>query len=188
MLRSIREDWVAHERDWTRPGFRALAYYRFGVWAASIGPRVLRWPMKFVHGFLYRRARNLYGIELPYSARIGRHVVFEHQHGIVVHGDAQIGDHSIVRQGVTLGNRSLDKPFDAPCIGRHVNIGAGAKLLGGITVGDHATIGANAVVLEDVLPGQTVVGIPARPVKARADHGANADVFVTKFPIPPRDS
>jgi serine acetyltransferase len=169
LLQSIRSDWVAHERDWTRPGFRALAAYRFGTWVDARPTRLVRAPLRVIHLFLYRHARNVYGIEVPSSARIGQHVVFEHQHGIVVHGSAQIGDHTIVRQGVTIGNRSLDKPFEAPQIGRHVNIGAGAKLLGGIVIGDHATIGANAVVVRDVLPGQTVVGIPARPVGRTAD-------------------
>ena len=165
----IVSDWKAHGCDWTKPGFRALAYYRFGVWRMSVKPALLRAPLSIFYRFLYRRARNLYGIEVPYSANIGQNVVFEHQHGIVVHGDAVIGDGCIIRQGVTIGNRNLDKPFDAPKLGINVNIGAGAKILGGITIGDNANIGANAVVLKDVEEGQTVVGIPAKPLQARSN-------------------
>jgi serine O-acetyltransferase len=89
-------------------------------------------------------------------------VVIEHQHGIIVHGDAVIGDDCILRHGVTIGNRTLDRPHDAPRIGDGVNIGAGAKILGGVVVGDGAQIGANSVVVNDVPPHSTATGIPAR--------------------------
>jgi serine O-acetyltransferase len=72
-----------------------------------------------------------------------------------------IGDDCILRQGVTLGNRTLDRPLEAPQLGSRVNVGAGAKLLGAIRVGDDATIGANAVVLAHVPPGALAVGVPA---------------------------
>jgi len=112
----------------------------------------------------FRRCRNVYGIELPYSATVGRGVVFEHQGGIVIHGNSVIGDGCIIRQGVTLGNRHLDKPFEAPELGDNVNVGAGACLLGGIKIGDDVAIGANSVVLKDIPAGSSVAGIPARPI------------------------
>ena len=130
----------------------------------GIKPKLLRAPFSVLYRYLYRYCRNLYGIELPYQARIGRRVIFEHQHGIVVHGHCHIGNGCYIRQGVTLGNRRLDRPLDAPTLGKNVNVGAGAKVLGRVTVGDGAAIGANAVVLEDVPAGGTVVGIPARLV------------------------
>jgi serine O-acetyltransferase len=160
----IREDHEAHGRDWTRPGFRAVAAHRFGVWRMRIRPKLLRAPFSVLYRMLYRRCRNVYGIELPYTVKLGRRVVFEHQHGIVIHGNTEIGDDCVIRQGVTLGNRRMDRPFDAPRLGRRVNIGAGAQVLGAITIGDDAAVGANAVVLGDVAAGATVVGIPARPV------------------------
>ena len=160
----IREDHRAHERDWTRPGFRALAVHRFGNWRMKIRPKLLRAPFSLLYRFLYRYCRNVYGIELPYRAQIGRRVIFEHQHGIVVHGHCRIGDGCYIRQGVTLGNRRLDRPLEAPTLGRNVNVGAGAKVLGAITVGDNAAIGANAVVLDNVPAGRTVAGIPAQVV------------------------
>jgi serine O-acetyltransferase len=73
-----------------------------------------------------------------------------------------IGDECIIRQGCTLGNRDLDRPDDAPILGQRVNVGAGAKILGAVKIGDGAAIGANAVVLADVPEGAVAVGIPAR--------------------------
>ncbi len=161
LLQLIREDWEAHGRDWFRPGFRAVAVARFGRWRMKIRTKILRAPFSVLYRFMYRRIRNVYGIELPYSTELGRRVVIEHQHGIVIHGCARIGDDCIIRQGVTIGNRTLDKPLDAPTLGNHVNVGAGAKILGKIMIGDHAVIGANAVVLHDVPPGALAVGVPA---------------------------
>lgn len=163
----IREDWIAHGRDWTLPGFRAVAVYRFGVWRMA-QPKIIRAPLKFLYNALYRKVRNGYGIELPYTVTLGRRVVIEHQGAIVIHGYSVIGDDSIIRQGVTLGNRHLDRPLDAPKLGARVNVGAGAKILGAVTIGDDACIGANAVVISDVPAGQTAVGIPAKLLKPKS--------------------
>ncbi|NMG18278.1 serine O-acetyltransferase [Brasilonema bromeliae] len=158
----IQEDWIAHGRDWTKPGFRAVVVHRFGVWRMKIKPLLLRAPLSILYRMLFRKVRNHYGIELPYSVELGRRVIVEHQGAIVIHGDCSIGDECIIRQGVTLGNRYLDRPLDAPKLGKHVNVGAGAKIFGNVTIGDNASIGANAVVLCDVPAGATAVGIPAR--------------------------
>jgi serine O-acetyltransferase len=162
LVQQILEDWKAHERDWTRPGFQAVAVHRFGNWRMGIKQKVLRAPMSVLYRALYRGVRNVYGIELPYTAKVGRRLVIEHQSCIVVHGLASIGDDCILRHGVTLGNRTLDRPSDAPKIGNRVNIGAGAKILGAVTIGDGAQIGANAVVRIDVPAGAVAAGIPAR--------------------------
>jgi serine O-acetyltransferase len=124
--------------------------------------RPWRSGMTLVYFALYRHVRNHYGIELPFSAKLGRRVVIEHQGAIVIHGSSVIGDDCIIRQGVTLGNRTLSAPFDAPVLGKKVNVGAGAKLLGLVRVGDGANIGANSVVLRDVPAGRTAIGVPAR--------------------------
>jgi N-acetylglucosaminyldiphosphoundecaprenol N-acetyl-beta-D-mannosaminyltransferase len=167
LLTCLREDFAAHARDWSRPGFQALAVYRFGVWRMGVRPRLLRAPLSVVYRTLFRAVRNFYGIELPYSASVGRRVVFEHQHGIVVHGDAVIGDDCVIRQGVTLGMRDVARAREAPVLGQGVNVGAGAKILGRVRVGDRADIGANAVVLEDVPAGALAVGVPARVVSRK---------------------
>jgi len=163
----LKEDWEAHGRDWTKPGFRAVAVHRFGAWRMTIEPKLLRAPLSLLYRSLYRKIRNGYGIELPYTVQLGRRVVIEHQGAIVIHGYCHIGDDSIIRQGVTLGLRYLDRLFDAPKLGKRVNIGAGAVILGNVTIGDDANIGANAVVLSDVPPGATAVGIPAKVISSQ---------------------
>lgn len=169
LLAQIKEDWSAHGRDWTLPGFRAVAVQRFGVWRMTIKPLIFRAPLSVLYRALYRKIRNSYGIELPYTVQLGRRVIIEHQSGIVIHGYSVIGDDCIIRQGVTLGNRYLDRPFDAPKLGNRVNIGAGAKILGNLTIGDDACIGANAVVLSDIPAGSTAVGIPAKLIATKVE-------------------
>jgi serine O-acetyltransferase len=158
----IKEDWIAHGRDWTKPGFRAVAVQRFGVWRMQVEPKLLRAPLSILYRSLYRKVRNTYGIDLPYTVKLGRRVVIEHQSAIIIHGYCTIGDDCIIRQGVTLGNRYLDKPLESPHLGDRVNIGAGAKILGKVNLGNDVNIGANAVVLSDVPAGKTAVGIPAK--------------------------
>lgn len=162
LFEQIKEDWIAHKKDWTKPGFRAVAVQRFGVWRMNLEPKLLRAPFSLLYRALYRKVRNTYGIDLPYTVQLGRRVIIEHHSGIIIHGNSVIGDDSIIRQGVTLGNRYLDRPLDAPILGKKVNVGAGAKILGKVIVGDEAKIGANAVVLKDVPSQATVVGIPAK--------------------------
>ncbi|MDX2230290.1 MAG: serine O-acetyltransferase [Leptolyngbyaceae cyanobacterium bins.349] len=169
LWQQLVEDWVAHGKDWTKPGFRAVAVHRFGVWRMGVEPKLLRAPLSILYRMLFRKVRNTYGIELPYTVKLGRRVVIEHQSAIVIHGNCEIGDDCILRQGVTLGNRYLDKPLEAPKLGVGVNVGAGAKIFGNVTVGDGANVGANAVVLQDVPAGATVVGIPAKEIKKSGD-------------------
>ncbi len=163
LLEQIREDKRAHGGDWTRPGFQAVAVHRFGVWANE-QPSWLRGPFVVLADLMFCFVRNFYSIELPFTVKLGRRVIIEHQGCIVIHGSVEIGDDCIIRQGVTLGNRYLDydRLFDAPKLGHRVNVGAGAKILGAVTIGDDVSIGANSVVLSDIPAGQTAVGIPAK--------------------------
>ncbi len=162
LWQQIKEDWIAHGRDWTKPGFRAVAVQRFGVWRMKIKPKLLRASFSILYRALYRKIRNTYGIDLPYTVKLGRRVIIEHQSCIIIHGYSSIGDDCIIRQGVTIGNRYLDNALATPKLGSRVNIGAGAKILGNVTIGDDVNIGANAVVLADIPTGKTAVGIPAR--------------------------
>lgn len=164
----IAADWRAHGRDWTKPGFRAVAVHRFGVWRMGVQPKLLRAPFSLLYRAMYRHCRNRYGIELPFSASIGRDVVIEHQGAIVVHGACVIGDRCIIRQGCTLGLRRLDDLTAAPVLEEGVELGAGSVVLGRVRLGRGARVGANAVVLDDVAPGTTVWGIPAAATAARA--------------------
>ena len=161
LLRLIQEDWQTNFRDWTQPGFRALAVHRFGTWVQQLRWRPLRVVLRRVHTSLYRYARNHYGVELPVTAVIGRRVVFGHQSCIVIHANAVIGDDCFLRQNVTLGVINAERGSQAPTLGRGVVLGCGAVILGGVTIGDRATIGPNAVVITDV-PADTAV-FPSTP-------------------------
>ncbi|MEE9405230.1 MAG: serine O-acetyltransferase [Algisphaera sp.] len=160
----IREDLRTHRGEWSRPGFLALAVYRFGVWRMGIKPKLLRIPFSLLYRIAFIRCRNVYGIELPYSATVGRRLTIEHQGGIVVHGNAVIGDDCTLRQGCTLGIRRVDRPTEAPTLENGVSLGAGCAVLGHVQLGARCAIGANAVVLKDVPADAVAVGIPAQVV------------------------
>ena len=176
LFKQLREDWLANGRDWTRPGFRAIAVHRFGNWRMQLRPKLIRAPFSMLYRLMFRRVRNHYGIELSYEVQLGRRVVIEHQGGIVIHGNCVIGDECIIRQGVTLGNRTIEEHDKAPVLGRGVNVGAGAKVLGAIKLDDGAQIGANAVVLHDVPAGATAVGIPAKVRQPRSVEAPSRDL------------
>jgi serine acetyltransferase len=161
LIQQLKNDWRHHGRDFTKPGFKAVAFHRFGNWRMGIKSKILRIPFSILYKFLFIRARNKYGIELPYTVKLGYGVIFEHQHGIVIHGNTVIGDNCIVRQGVTIGNRYTDRPLDAPILRNNVNIGAGAVILGNITIGNNVHIGANAVVLNSIPDNHMAYGVPA---------------------------
>ena len=164
LVAQVREDWRCNGRDWTRPGFRALAVHRFGVWRMSLKPRIVRMPFSFLYNRLYRYVRNHYSIELYYTVTLGRRVVIGHQGAIVFHDRAEIGDECVIRQGVTLGASSHHRAWEAPKLGKGVQVGAGAMILGDIEIGDGAAIGANVVVTSDVPSMAKVLSEPARIV------------------------
>jgi len=149
------------------PGLHALVLHR---WAHSCWTHGWHWPARFISNV----ARWWTGIEIHPGAVIGRRVFIDHGMGIVVGETAEIGDECTIYQGVTLGGTSLYKGTKRhPTLGKGVVISAGAKVLGGFTVGDGARVGANAVLLKPVPPGATAVGIPARIIDA-ATEGAPA--------------
>lgn len=113
--------------------------------------------------FRHRLWSIVTGADIPLNCTIGGGLLMPHPNGIVVHPDSKIGPNCLIFQQVTIGHRN----GGVPTIGGHVDIGAGAKLLGPIEIGDHAVVGANAVVLNDVPLGHTAVGIPAK-IRMRA--------------------
>ena len=163
MFTNLKEDWRTYEGDIWRQGLWVMWVYRFGRWRYQIRPRWLRKPFSLLYKILRTGCQMATGIELPCETRVGRRLRIEHFGGIIVSGDAVIGDDVVLRHGVTLGLKRTNER-GAPRIGNRVDIGAGAKLLGPVTIGDDAVIGANAVVLRDVPPGALAVGIPARIV------------------------
>jgi serine O-acetyltransferase len=162
----ITEDYAAHGRDPWRQGVWVMIVYRFGQWRYRVRPALLRKPFSLAYKLLKISVQVLTGIDLPCEAKVGRRLVIEHFGGIVVSGDTVIGDDVTLRHGVTLGLRRTGVQ-GAPVIGNQVDIGAGAKILGPVHIGDGAVIGANAVVLCDVPPGALAVGIPARIKRRR---------------------
>jgi serine O-acetyltransferase len=166
MFDNVREDWQTYGRDPLCPGMWVMLVYRFGRWRYTIPWRPLRVPFSFAYKLLFALSIIITGCELPCEATLGRRVRIDHPQGVVVSGDARLGDDVILRNGVTIGLRHTGKR-GSPVIGNRVDIGAGAKILGEIQIGDDSGIGANAVVLKDVPAGSIAVGVPAtvRPRK-----------------------
>jgi serine O-acetyltransferase len=141
------------------PGLHAVILHRVAhvCWMSDI------WGIKWFGRFVSVFSRWLTGIEIHPGAIVGERVFFDHAMGVVVGETAEIGDGCTIYQGVTLGGTSLYKGQKRhPTLGKNVVVSAGAKVLGGFTVGDNAKIGSNAVVIKPVPAGATAVGIPAR--------------------------
>ncbi len=138
------------------PGLHAVVLHRRAHWFWNHG---FKWLGRFVSHI----GRFLTGIEIHPGAKLGERVFFDHAMGVVVGETAEIGDGCTIYQGVTLGGTSLYKGTKRhPTLGKNVVVSAGAKVLGGFTVGDNAKVGSNAVVIKPVPAGATAVGIPAR--------------------------
>lgn len=146
------------------PGIRAMGYHRLAHWLHCRGRFFLA---RAVSGWSRRRT----GIEIHPGAQIGRRLVMDHGMGIVIGETAEIGDDCTLYHGVTLGGTGASQGKRHPTVGNGVLIGTGAKLLGPIHVGDGSRIGANCVVLQDVPPNSTAVGVPARLVRGMSSAG-----------------
>jgi serine O-acetyltransferase len=162
LLQLVREDLATHDGAWLSEGFLALAVHRFGNWRMSIYPKLLRAPFSVLYRVLERLVQWLCGIDLPYTVQVGRRVRIWHRGGMTISA-VRIGDDVHIRQNVTLGvRRRGDHRWLRPVIGDRCDIGAGAVIVGGITVGDDSVIGANVVLSESVPPG-SIVTVP-KPV------------------------
>lgn len=142
------------------PGIHALLAYRLSHW-------LWKKRLHLFARFLSQFARFLTGIEIHPGATIGRRFFIDHGMGVVIGETATIGDDVTVYHGVTLGGTSFEKGVRHPQVGDNVIIGAGAQLLGPITVGNDSRIGSNAVVVGNVPEGATMVGVPAHVVEGR---------------------
>lgn len=171
----IKEDWIANGRDWSLPGFRAVAVHRFGVWRMGVRFSPLRMIYSFIYRRLFRHVRNHYGIELYYTANVGRRLQIGHQGAIVIHNHATIGDDCTIRQGVTIGAARLGPGREAPRIGSRVSIGAGAVIIGSVVIGDDVMIGPNAVVMMNVPDGAMVTATPGRVIPGVKKNSTNVE-------------
>jgi len=142
------------------PGFHAMLFHR-------LSHRLWRMRLRWLARFISHMARWLTGIEIHPGATIRRRFFIDHGMGVVIGETAEIGDDCTLYHGVTLGGTSWNKGKRHPTLGKGVVVGAGAKILGPITIGDGARIGSNAVVVKDVPPGATAIGIPARIIEAQ---------------------
>jgi serine O-acetyltransferase len=170
-MNKVLEDLKTQREGLLGLGFWALLVYRFGHARFVIRNKIIRAPWTIVYVILSKLVEIFCGITIGSAAKIGRRFCIEHHGCIVIHGNSVIGDDCLIRHGVTLGNTGYDDPYGAPTIGNRVQIGAGAKILGRISIGDGAIIGANAVVIRDVPEGTAVGGVPARALSVRTAAG-----------------
>lgn len=152
----------------TYPGVHAILFHRLAHGCWNLG---LKWLARLISHL----SRWVTGIEIHPGARLGRRLFIDHGMGVVIGETAEIGDDCTLYHGVTLGGTSWDKGKRHPTLGNHVVIGAGAKVLGPLTVNDGASIGSNSVVVKDVSEGATVVGIPAYEVGSDEYNRANGN-------------
>lgn len=165
-IRSIFERDPAARNTWeiltAYPGIHAVALHR-------ISHRLWRWRLQWIARILSHIGRWFTGIEIHPGARIGRRFFIDHGMGVVIGETAEVGDDCTFYHGVTLGGTAWHKEKRHPTVGNNVVIGAGAKILGPILVGDGARVGSNSVVVKNVPAGATVVGIPARVINQPGD-------------------
>jgi serine O-acetyltransferase len=167
MLDNLRADLAAYGGRIGAQGFWVMVVYRFGRWRYGVRPVLLRKVFSLIYRVAYKLAQIVTGIELPCEVEVGRNFVIDHFGGVVVSGYARFGNDCRIRTGVVVGLARVDDPC-APKIGDNVDIGAGAKLLGRITIGNNVVIGANAVVVRDVPDDSIAAGVPA-VVRPRAE-------------------
>lgn len=141
--------------------FLVVVWYRFGHWSC-LKPKYLRYVLYIFFVPMNIILQICSGVLIPKHCKIGKGLRIHHWGNIIINAAAEIGDFCQLRPGVVIGN--LHGGMDVPRVGNHVEIGAGAKILGAITIGDHAKIGANAVVVKDVPPFASAVGVPAKNI------------------------
>jgi len=158
------------------PGLKAVRMYRRAHWC-------LRHNLHFLARWISQRAVRKTGIEIHPGATIGRRLFIDHGSGVVIGETSELGDDVILYQGVTLGGTGKDTGKRHPTIGSGVMVGSGAKVLGPITVGDNTKIAAGSVVLRNIPPNCTAVGVPARVVKRDGQRVDLLDQTDTPDPI-----
>lgn len=158
------------------PGFKALRSHKRANW-------FFKHNMPFIARAISQRSAHKTGIEIHPGATIGRRVVIDHGHGIVIGETAEVGDDVMIYQGVTLGGTGKDIGKRHPTIESGVMIGAGAKVLGPITVGKNAKVAAGAVVVRDVEPNSTVVGVPGEVVRIDGERVDDLDQIHIPDPL-----
>ena len=159
------------------PSFDAVRSYRIAHWFYERG-------YYFIARWISQRSRHKTGIEIHPGAKIGKGLFIDHGSGVVIGETAEIGDNCTIYQNVTLGGTGKDVGKRHPTLGNNVMVGAGARVLGPFRIGDNSKIAANAVVLEEVPPNCTAVGVPARIVKRNGVRVPNSELDHIHIPDP----
>jgi len=162
----VAEDLATHDGDWLSQGFWTLFWHRFGNARMSVRHRPLRAPLTILYIFMFKLCEWTCGIKLSYVVPVGRRVRIDHFGGTII-GARSIGSDVYIRQNTTLGIADLTDKNAKPIVEDRVQIGAGAVLLGDVTIGHDAIVGANSVVTKSVPPGAVVGGVPARLIRMR---------------------
>ena len=162
------------------PGVHALIFHRVSHW-------LWRHRLRFLARLNSQLARHCTGIEIHPGAKIGRRFVIDHGTGVVIGATAIIGDNVKIYQGVTLGGTGKEQGKRHPTIGNNVMISTGAKVLGSFKIGDNSKIGAGSVVLDEVPPNATVVGVPGRVVRRDNMALPQEELDQTHLPDPVRE-
>jgi serine O-acetyltransferase len=174
MLATLRRDLrAARDRDpAARSSFEIAICYSgvHAVWSHRICHLLWNNDLKLLARWFSSLARLLTGVDIHPAAVLGQGVFIDHATGVVIGETAEVGDDVTIYQGVTLGGTSLDRVKRHPTVGNRVTIGAGAKVLGAITIGDDSRIGANAVVVKSVPPNSVVVGVPGQIIARSRPH------------------
>lgn len=160
------------------PGLHAIVAYRFAH-------RLYKWNIPLIPRIISYLTRIITGIEIHPGARIGRRFFIDHGEGVVIGATTIVGDDVLIYQQVTLGGTGKEQGKRHPTLGNNVIVGAGAKVLGNITIGDYVRIGAGSVVIEDVPEYSTVVGVPGRVVH-RAVIDKQGNLMHNRIPDPVR--
>lgn len=163
----FREDIAAAKKNDPAARNAAEVFFLYSglhaVWWHRVSHRLWTWRLRFLARLLSQVTRFFTGVEIHPAAQIGRRLFIDHGMGVVVGETAVIGDDCVLYHGVTLGGTHTNRVKRHPTLGDRVMVGAGAKLLGNITIGDDTSIGANAVVIKDAPEGSILVGVPAEP-------------------------
>ena len=185
MFLGIREDIASvYKRDpAARHFFEVLTNYPglHAIWWHRVSHRLWQWRLKWLARFISTLARWITGVEIHPGARIGRRFFIDHGMGVVIGETAEIGDDCTLYHGVTLGGTSWSAGKRHPTLENGVVIGAGAKVLGPVTVGENGRIGSNSVVVKNVPAGATMVGIPGRLVTPSREQSNLNDVQKKKL-------
>ena len=188
MFERMRQDIrTALERDpAARSALEVLLCYPgvHAIWIHRIASRLWGWGWLTLARFVSHVGRFLTGIEIHPAARLGPGLFIDHGMGVVIGETAEIGENVTILQGVTLGGTSLKREKRHPTLGRSVVVGAGAKILGGFTIGDGSRVGAGSVVVREVPPNSVVVGVPGRVTYRDGQRVSEIDLNMTDLPDP----